>query len=103
MLTITNATVVDVSNGTLSRDEAEEQPFDVLVRSGLTLPSPEELDDAQITVKLWEAICGMSFLRMFLSFTDHLGDRELYAHLWTIRSECRRSWSRTLPGRGISM
>jgi hypothetical protein len=54
----------------------------VLVRSGLTLPPPGELDDAQITVKLWEVIRGMEFLRMFLLFTDHLSDRELYARLW---------------------
>jgi len=63
--------------------ENEEPPFDVLVRSGLTLPSPEELDDAQVTVKLWEVIREMASLRMFLSFTDHLSDRELYAHLWS--------------------
>jgi hypothetical protein len=36
----------------------EEQPFDVLVRSGLTLPPSEALDDAQITSKLWEVIQG---------------------------------------------
>jgi hypothetical protein len=62
---------------------AEEQPFEVLIRSGLTLPSPEELDDAQITKKLWDVIHGMAFLRMFLSFTDHLSDRELYTRLWS--------------------
>jgi hypothetical protein len=56
--------------------------FDVLVRSGLTLPPPVELDDAQITVTLWQVIRGLAFLRMFLEFTDHVSDRELYGRLW---------------------
>jgi hypothetical protein len=37
----------------------EEQPFDVLVRSGMT------------------------FIGMYLLFTDHLSDRDLYARLWS--------------------
>ncbi len=68
----------------------EEQPFEALIRSGLTLPPPEELDNQHITAKLWEVIRGMAFLRMFLLFTNHLTDRELYAHLWndTLRDPC---------------
>src|SRR5439155_13497591 len=34
------------------------EPLQVLVQSGLTLPPPEQVDDAQLTVKLWEAIHG---------------------------------------------
>lgn len=65
-----------------SESAVEEQPFDVLVRSGLTLPPSDELDSSQVTVKLWEMIHGLAFLRMFLHFTDHLSDRDLYKHLW---------------------
>lgn len=60
----------------------EEQPFDVLERSGVSLPPADELDDTQVTIKLWEVIRGLAFLGMYLSFTDHLSDRELYARLW---------------------
>ena len=61
----------------------EEQPFDVLVRSGMTLPPPEALDEDQVTVKLWEVIHGMAFIGMYLFFTDHLSGRDLYARLWS--------------------
>jgi hypothetical protein len=61
----------------------EVQPFEVLVQSGLALPPPEEMDDARLTVKLWETIHGLAFLGVYLDSTDHLSDRELYARLWS--------------------
>jgi hypothetical protein len=56
--------------------------FDMLVNGGLSLPSPAELDDAQLTAKLWEVINGMALLDTYLHNTNHLTDRELYEYLW---------------------
>jgi hypothetical protein len=56
--------------------------FDILSQGGLSLPSPEELDDAHLTAKLWELINGLALLGVYLHNTDHLSDRELYAYLW---------------------
>ena len=59
-----------------------EVPFDLLVKGGMTLPAPEELGDVELTLKLWELIRGMALLGVYMDFTDHLSDRELYTSLW---------------------
>jgi hypothetical protein len=59
------------------------QPYEVLIESGISLPSPEELDDPRLTAKLWEVINALALLRVYLQSTNHLSDRELYAHLWS--------------------
>jgi len=61
----------------------EVEPFDMLIRSGLALPSPQELDDESLAAKLWEVVRGLECLGVYLSSTDHLNDRELYTRLWT--------------------
>jgi hypothetical protein len=69
-------------------ESREPRPLlDALAESGVILPSPEELDDAQIGAKLWELIHRLSLAGTFLHNTDHLSDRELYAELW--REELR--------------
>jgi len=56
--------------------------FDQLVQRDIELPAPEELDDSQLSAKLWEVIRGLAMLRTFLYSTNHLSDRELYEELW---------------------
>jgi len=56
-------------------------PFELLVQGGMELPAPEELDESQLTAKLWEVIPGLAMLRVFLYSTDHLSNRELYEEL----------------------
>lgn len=67
----------------LAFEQAEQtQLFDTLVNGGLDLPAPDDLDDAALSKKLWQAIQALSLLRTFLENTDHLSDRELYETLW---------------------
>jgi hypothetical protein len=69
-------------------ESREPKPLlDALAESGVILPAPEELDDAQIGAKLWELIHGLALFGTFLHCTDHLSDRELYTELW--REELR--------------
>lgn len=69
-------------------ESREPEPLlDVLEESGVALPPPEDLDDSQISAKLWELIQGLSLAGTFLHNTDHLSDRELYTELW--REELR--------------
>lgn len=64
-------------------EQAESTPlFDVLCNAGITLPSPDQLPDSQLTDKLWEIIEALSLLRVYLHNTNHLSDRELYEDLW---------------------
>ena len=58
------------------------QLFRTLTNGGLSLPTPDTLDDSQLTKKLWQVINSLSLLGVFLYHTDHLSDRDLYEHLW---------------------
>jgi len=56
-------------------------PFDVLVKSGIDLPDPDDLDDAALHDRLWVVIRALAARNIYLYRTDHLSDRELYADL----------------------
>lgn len=58
------------------------QPFQILVESGISLPSPDELADTGLNAKLWEIINALALMGAYLEHTDHLNDRELYILLW---------------------
>lgn len=63
--------------------------FDQLRRMGIDMPVPETLSDRKLTVKLWGIIYALAAVDAYLSYTDHLTDRELYEELWhyTLRND----------------
>lgn len=56
--------------------------FRLLENSGLELPSPSDLTDANLTAKLKETIEQMASLGAYLLHTNHLSDRALYEYLY---------------------
>lgn len=56
--------------------------FDRLTADGVPLPPPVDVPDRAIGVALWRVIFGLARHRVFLSGTNHLDDRDLYAVLW---------------------
>jgi len=56
--------------------------FQLLEESGIELTAPDSMKDERLATKLWEVIEGLARLRIFLSQTNHLSDRELYELLW---------------------
>ena len=56
--------------------------MEALGESGLRLPAPDDLPEAELSGKLWEVIHGLLALRVSIDNTDHLSDRELYTLLY---------------------
>ena len=54
----------------------------LLKNAGLDVPAPDNLDEGELTTKLWEVIERMSSLGAYLLHTNHLNDRELYTYLY---------------------
>jgi hypothetical protein len=60
-----------------------------LADRGVTVKPPDAVSDEELTSRLWELIDALAQIRVFLTDTDHLSDRELYVKLWrdVIREE----------------
>src|SRR5262245_41030496 len=63
-------------------DAPKVEPFALLQRAGLELPSPDAIDDGRLATVLRDTIDAMADHGLFLYSTNHLSDRELYARLW---------------------
>ena len=74
------AAVDAISGG--EQPEGWQRPLDQLQKTGGTLLPPAELTDETLTAKLWELLHNLALQGFYISHTDHLSDRDLYAELW---------------------
>jgi len=66
----------------LAWERAPVLPISRWFEPELSLPHPEQLDDAELHRVLWETIEKLCDRRIVLDFTDHLSDRELYCIIY---------------------
>lgn len=64
-----------------ARTGATESPRKLLEAGGFPLPPPDTFENEVLTIRLWQLLRRLQHLNIFLSTTDHLSDRELYAWL----------------------
>ena len=65
-------------------EEQDEEPlFERLESKNVLLTAPEEMNDADLHARLWDVIHEMARMGYYISSTDHLSDRQLYALLWS--------------------
>lgn len=79
----------------LKYDQTEEScHFFMLERAGVELTPPEQLNEEQLTAKLWEVIHALAGMSVYMTQTNHWSDRELYEHLW---HDTLREYTREMP------
>jgi hypothetical protein len=65
---------------------AETGPFvsnrEWLERQGIVFVPPGELPVGAVGPELWRLLEALAQARVFIGYTDHLSDEELYARLW---------------------
>lgn len=61
----------------------EVVPFEMLLALGMELPPPYRVPDQSLEPLLSTIVDTLASMRIFLEFTDHLSDRELYEILWS--------------------
>ena len=75
--------LIDALDRWIANDEGGVIPAALLARRGVRIIPAEQLDDAALHEQLWVVIRAMAAIGMYLGFTDHLSDRELYEHITT--------------------
>ena len=55
--------------------------YEILAEAGIEFAPSETLDDDEVTAKLWEIIEALAEMRVYITSTDHLSERELYKRL----------------------
>jgi len=59
------------------------RPADLLVKMGISMQPPDELDAETLPAKLNEVIQGLAKIGAFIHGTRHLSDEELYRQMWS--------------------
>lgn len=67
----------------LERGEGGTVPGELLRQRGIEIVESSKLDDAKLPGKLWELVEELAEIGIYLCFTDHLSDRELYERLFS--------------------